>query len=54
MEKFMIGLLHRDMPMIRLGTISTRYKDIFDLYYLSSRVRKEMVYDYLTRYVVNA
>ncbi len=39
--------------LLRLGTISTRYKDIFDLYYLSSRVRKEMVYDYLTRYVVN-
>lgn len=39
--------------LLRLGTISTRYKDIFDLYYLSSRVSREKVYDYLMQYVVN-
>lgn len=37
--------------LLRLGSISTRYKDIFDLCYLTDRASKLIVGDFLTLYV---
>lgn len=39
--------------LLRFGTASTRYKDIFDLCYLSDRVRSRVIYDFLKMYVLD-
>ena len=33
--------------LLRLGAISTRYKDVYDLFYLCSRIDKNMLGEYL-------
>lgn len=39
--------------LLRFGAASTRYKDIFDLCYLSERVRSRMIFDFLKMYVLD-
>ena len=37
--------------LLRIGIVSTRYKDIYDMYYLCSRLRKRVLRQYLRTYV---
>ena len=37
--------------LLRLGVVSTRYKDVYDLFYLCSRVDINMLGDYLRMYI---
>lgn len=37
--------------LLRLGTLSSRYKDIYDMYYLSDKVDRVVLADYLQLYI---
>jgi len=39
--------------LLRIGLVSTRYKDIYDMYFLCSRLRKGVLRQYLGFYVFN-
>lgn len=39
--------------LLKFGTFSTRYKDIFDMYYLKDHIRKEKLWDNLNVYIFN-
>ena len=37
--------------LLRFGSASTRFKDVFDMYYLSSRIRKTVLRIYMKLYI---
>lgn len=37
--------------LLRLGVVSTRYKDVYDLFYLSSRIDDKVLGEYLRMYI---
>ena len=37
--------------LLRFGSASTRFKDVFDMYYLSSRIRKTVLRTYMKLYI---
>lgn len=46
-------IIEKLRSLLKFGPISTRYKDIFDIYYLSNYVKKEKMISYLKTYVFN-
>ena len=39
--------------LLKFGSASTRYKDIFDMYYLSSHISIELLKDCIDEYIIN-
>ena len=37
--------------LLRLGSVSSRYKDVYDMYYLSGEIRKRVLKQYIRQYV---
>ena len=37
--------------LLRFGSASTRFKDVFDMYYLSKRIRKTVLRTYMKLYI---
>ena len=44
-------LVEKLKSLLRFGSASTRFKDVFDMYYLSRRVRKTVLRAYLKLYI---
>ena len=39
--------------LLKFGEYSTRFKDIFDMYYLSDYIDKDILKNYLNSYIIN-
>lgn len=46
-------IIEKLRSLLKFGPISTRYKDIFDIYYLSNYVKREKMISYLKTYIFN-
>lgn len=46
-------IIEKLRSLLKFGPISTRYKDIFDIYYLSNYVQREKMIAYLKTYIFN-